>query len=317
MTDAKFPVPQTHLISEADCLEKLKLRPRQAGPWLTYSNLLGGWTDSPLGSLVSLDDHGFHRGDGIFEALRVVHGKVYLFESHFQRLQLSADRIGLTLPTDFEHLKRIIEAGLHLWKSEEALLRIFVTRGPGSFSTNPHESLGSQLFVVLMPMKPLNEEKFLAGVKVGRSHINVKDPWMAITKSLNYLPNVMMKKEALERGLDFTVSFDHEGGLAESSTENMIVITQDGFLAHPKLARVLRGCTMQRLFDLVEARKWLPVRREVHLSQNELLSAQGLMMVGTTLDVISVIEFEGQPIPKSPWAAKMRDLIQQDQKNGA
>jgi branched-chain amino acid aminotransferase len=275
--------------------------------------LLQGWTESSLGSLIGLDDHGFHRGDGVFEALRVVNGKPYLLKPHLDRMKLSAERIGIKLPPDFANLPFILEAGLQNWSEAQAMVRLFVTRGPGGFSTNPQECLGSQLYALIMPFKSLPAEKFQNGVRIGRSRIQVKEGWMAITKSLNYLPNVMMKKESLERGLDFTVSFDDSGSLAESSTENIVVLTRDGHLAHPHLSKILKGCTMSRLFDLVEKSGILHLHREVRITEADLKLAQGVMMVGTTLDVLPVCEYEGQAIPISPWSAKLLKLIRDDQ----
>ena len=304
---------QSDLLTEADCLKRLQIRPRAPGRILTYSTPLQGWTDSSFGSLIGLDDHGFHRGDGVFEALRMVNRKLYLLNPHLERMKLSAQRIGIELPPEFASLPLILEAGLKNWTEPHAMVRLFLTRGPGGFSTNPRECLGSQLYALIMPFQPLAEEKFTHGVRIGRSQIQVKEGWMAITKSLNYLPNVMMKKEALDRGLDFTVSFDDSGALAESSTENIVVLTREGKLAHPRLSKILRGCTMSRLFDLVESAGLLPVHREVRLTEEDLKSARGLMMVGTTLDVLPVCQYEGHAIPISPFAAPLLELIRQDQ----
>ncbi len=300
-------------LSERECFEQLKKRPQVGGPLFTWSTLLEGWTDSTLGPLIGIDDHGFHRGDGVFEALRLITKKPYLFESHYLRLKASAHQIGIEVPLSMSELNAVIVAGAHVWAQDEAMLRVFVTRGPGGFSTSPAECIAPQMFVVIMPFKPLAKEKFENGVRIGRSAIDVKHSWLATTKSLNYLPNVMMKKESLQRGLDFTVAFDENGCLAESSTENIVVLAQDGVLSHPPLTRVLRGCTMARVFDLVEAKGLVRVDRKRVLREVDLIHAQGVFMVGTTLDVVAVVEYEGHKIPLSPWAAKLRDLIQHDQ----
>lgn len=57
---------------------------------------------------------------------------------------------------------------------------------------------------------------------------------MAQAKTCNYLPNVMMKKEALDRKLDFTIGFDDSNNVAESSTENIIIVNSAGYLVKPK-----------------------------------------------------------------------------------
>ena len=301
-------------LSEKECAERLSDRPSLAGPVLIYSSLLGGWTDSNLGLFVGLDDHGFHRGDGVFEAMKVVEKKPYLLPEHWQRLQKSMKRIEITSGIDFNGLSQILKKGLEHFKESEGLIRIYVTRGMGGFSTDPRECAQSEFFCVITPAKSYNEEKYKSGVKIGKSQIPAKRGWMATTKSLNYLPNVMMKKEAIKLDLDFMVSFDDDGFVCESSTENVIVLLESGELAYPSLDRVLSGCTMLRLFDLIEEKKLLPVQRQFPLREQDLLDAQALFVVGTTLDVLNVAQYEEKIFAKNEWAIRLRELIQQDQR---
>ncbi|MFN7728013.1 MAG: aminotransferase class IV [Bdellovibrio sp.] len=300
-------------LSESEIIERLKNRPRVQGPVFVYSSQLRGWTDHVLGGLVGIDDHGFHRGDGVFEAFRAVNKRPYLLRAHLDRMLRSAAKINLQMPEDFNQFESILAQGLERFASADTLMRLFVTRGPGGFSPSPRESLGPQLFLVITPFKPPPQEKYLNGVRIGRSKIQVKNSWLATTKSLNYLPNVLMKAESLERGLDFTVNFDEEGCLAESSTENIVVLRQDGVLCHPPLDKVLKGCTMSRFFDLAEQHQVIKVQREVHLTETDVLQAQGLFMVGTTLDVLPVSQYEGQKYQVHPLSRKFRQLVLDDQ----
>ena len=294
-------------------MERLQKRVHLPAPFLVYSTILQGWTDSPLGLTVNLDDHGFHRGDGVFEAVRVVQRRAYLLKEHWDRLQISLKTIQLKLSMDFAEAEKIIQFGLNKFPDADGALRIFVTRGPGGFAADIRESLGTQLFFVLCKFKSQSEERFQKGVRVGKSSIPIKTEWLAQTKSLNYLPNVMMKKESVDLGWDFTVTFDERKHLGESATENLVVLMKDGSLAHPTLNGILKGCTMMRLFDLVEKSALLPTKRGIDISEQDLIQAQGLYMVGTPLDVLPVREFDGHPIPISPWGPKLRDLIRQDQ----
>jgi 4-amino-4-deoxychorismate lyase len=300
-------------LSEADCVARLRERPRVPGPTYVYSTLIGGWTESPLGLLVALDDHGFHRGDGAFEAIRIANRKPYLLLEHWERLQRSLARLGIPAPMDFSSLERIVQAGVDRFPEANGALRLFVTRGPGGFAADFRECLAPQFFAVLCKFKQQAEEKYRVGVRLGRSAVPVKPEWLANTKSLNYLPNVMMKKESVEAGFDFTVAFDENGIMAESATENVVIITRDGHLAHPPLNRILRGCTMARLFELAEREKILPTRRGAELREDDLRQAQGAYMVGTPFDVLPVREYCGQAIPLSPLGPVLRDLIRKDQ----
>ena len=303
---------QIQWLSEQECIERLKKRPHAPAPFLVYSSLIGGWTDSPMGLLSGIDDHGFHRGDGVFEAARVINRKPYLLKEHWDRMQISMKNIELHYDLTFETLEAIVLAGAAKFPEANGVMRIYVTRGPGGFSADFRECLAPQIFIVFGKMKPANAERYQTGVTLGRSVVPVKAGFLATTKSLNYLPNVLMKKESVGRGIDFTVAFEN-GFLAESATENLVVITKDGVLSHPKLGRILKGCTMTRLFDLVEKNKVLPTNREAKISEQDLYEAKGLYMVGSTLDVLPVREYEGKTIPIHPLSAKLLTLIRDDQ----
>ncbi len=305
--------PSIRWLTEQDCANALAARPRLKGPFLVYSSLIGGWTDSPLGLTVSLDDHGFHRGDGAFEAIRIIGRKPYLLKEHWDRLQISLRNLSIPLKMDFETFELILSEGIKKYPEENFGIRMFVTRGPGGFSPDFRECIEPQFFCVLTSLRSQPDEKFKVGVRLGTSKIPLKPDWLAVTKSLNYLPNVMMKMESVDAGLDFTVAFDHEGHVAESATENLVVLTRDGTLAHPPLTRILKGCTMVRLFDLVEQHRLLPTNRSAKLTQKDLFEAQGLYMVGTTLDALPVREYDGKPIPLSEWGKKLNELLRKDQ----
>ncbi len=300
-------------LSESEILEKLKTRPRVQGPVFVYSSQLGGWTDHVLGGLIGIDDHGFHRGDGVFEALRGVNRRPYLLREHFERLQRSAQQLAIEVPLNLVDVGRVLAEGLARFPDENTIVRLYLTRGPGGFSTSPAECVTPHFMAVIAGFVPPAKEKYAEGVRIGKSQVPVKVGWMATTKSLNYLPNVMMKRESLERGLDFTVNYDSEGILAESSTENIVVLRRDGVLCHPPLSGILKGCTMSRLFDLAEQKAVLPVQREVRLSEAQVLEAQALFMVGTTLDVLAVRQYESKSYKIHELSPVLRKLIQDDQ----
>ena len=99
-------------LSESEIIERLKKRPRVQGPVYVYSSQLQGWTDHVLGGLVGIDDHGFHRGDGVFEAFRAINKKPYLLREHLDRMLRSAAKINLQMPDDFNQLESILAQGL-------------------------------------------------------------------------------------------------------------------------------------------------------------------------------------------------------------
>lgn len=281
-----------------------------------YMSWVEGFVTDPRLMLISLDDHMVHRGDGIFEALKVVNKKPYLLHEHLARLQQSAEFVSMVLPVSLKELAGLVLETLEVSGLNNALMRIFVSRGTGSFSPNPYDCKKSGLAIVATEYKAVAKEKYQTGVKIGKSQVEPKPSFWARIKSCNYLPNVMMKKESVDRGLDFTVGFDEAGNLAESSTENIIVVDQNGRLSRPHLDRILKGCTMTRVMDLAQAQNVLPVVVGDHISEASLLKAREVMMVGTTLDVLPVTEFEGKKIADGkvgPIAQKLNEILLRDQ----
>ncbi len=281
-----------------------------------YSTWLGGIVTDPGLMFVPIDDHIVHRGDGVFEAIKCIDGKIYLLQPHLERLVRSAQAIELPLPYSIETIREICtltlacaidqvhsrpESGQNSGQNSglNFMLRLYVSRGPGGFTANPYESIGAQLYLVITSYKPLPEAKYKAGVRVGLSRIGVKEGQFAQIKSCNYLPNVLMKKEAVDRQLDFTVSVDDAGFLAESSTENFAMISKSRELLLPSFDRTLRGITAVRVMELARelvSRGEIKSIGHANIRPADVASASEVMMIGTTLDVLPVVEFDGRLI---------------------
>lgn len=287
-----------------------------AGVKAFYSSVLGGLTNDPAFYQIPIDDHGFHRGDGVFEAIRVAFHKPYLLSAHLDRLQTSAAALGLVLPVTRDELKGILFDLTRHSGEDSLVLRVYVTRGPGGFGVSPRESLGAQIYAVATRFVPMSDELWGRGVSLCVSPVAVKSGGFARIKSLNYLPNVLMKEDALARGFDFGVGVDEQGFMTEGATENLVFINQQGELCHPRYERILAGCTMGRLFELAAALPNLPQRREVDLSVGDLRVAREIYLVGTTLDLIPVTRFEERQLDVGPWAAPLRQLLKTDQLRG-
>lgn len=276
-----------------------------------FSSWLGGITQDPGLMLLPMDDHMVHRGDGVFEALKAIDRKIFLMKEHLERLALSAGKIGIDLPYSLPEIQEIILQTLRVANQDNVLIRLFISRGPGGYTTNPYDSVGSQMYLTITDLKPLKTECYQNGMRIGRSRIPLKEHWMAQVKSCNYLPNVMMKKEALDRNLDFTIGFDSSGYVAESSTENIVIVDESGTLVKPPFDQILKGTTMLRVFELARSAGMKTHQRL--WNEEELKKAQEVMMIGTTLDVLPVVEYEGHPIGNGKVgtiAKKLLSLLQ-------
>jgi branched-chain amino acid aminotransferase len=300
------------LITKKDFFPKLgnQKRPWQDDYLAMYSTQWSGIVRDPDLMMVPIDDHLVHRGDGVFDVMRCVRGKIYQMEEHLQRLNRSARAISLSFPPDYESVRDIIKALVIAGGEKDCLIRVVLSRGPGSFSPNPYECPSSQMYVNTICFRGLPDDCYREGISLISSHIPVKKSFFANVKSCNYLPNVLMKMEAIEAGCQYSVSLDEDGFLAEGPTENIGVLTEDEVLRFPGFERTLSGITINRVFRLSERLVKEALIKDVRFSRilpQEAYQAREIFLTGTTLNVLPVVSYDGRKISNgSPGPAYSR-----------
>ena len=173
-----------------------------------YSSWWDAITTEPNLMVVPVDDHMVHRGDGLFETFKCVDGAVYNLDAHLARLENGAKAIALKMPWSREDIRRILGEVLKAAGRRDALIRIFVSRGPGGHSANPYECPVPLLMVLAIHLAEPFMVEHPQGAKVGVSNVPNKEGMFSQVKSVNYLPNVLMKKQAVDAGVDFILGFD-------------------------------------------------------------------------------------------------------------
>jgi len=264
-----------------------------------YSSVLGGVVTHPFLMTVPMDDHMVHRGDGIFEVFKCVDGRIYNLKRHLERLERSARAIYLKLPVSLEELTRIAVETIRFTGQRDSLIRLFVSRGPGGFTTDPYECPASQLYVMVGRLNGYPDAFYSEGVRAKSSSVPIKKSYFANIKSCNYLPNVLMKKEAVDNQVEFTVSVDENGFLGEGSTENVGVVTRDGRLKLPKFSRILQGTTVIRAMELAGALVAAGMLQDVvfeDITLSEAYSSAEILLFGTTFDILPVVTFDRHTI---------------------
>ena len=265
-----------------------------------YSSLVDGIITDPALMAIPLDDHLVHRGDGVFEMFKCVDGGIYNLGAHLDRLMASARKIGIVLPRPVNEIRALVIETIQVAGVRDGAIRTFVSRGPGSFGVNPYDCPVSQLYVMVSRPVPSFMTLHPHGAVVISSAVALKPPFFASMKNCNYLPNVLMKKEAIDAGADFSVGFDADGNLAEGATENVGIVTAAGALLCPELDQVLTGTTMQRVLalaqDLVKDGTLTQVGY-APISRDALQQAREMLIFGTTTDVTRVSRFDGYVLP--------------------
>jgi branched-chain amino acid aminotransferase len=253
---------------------------------------------------ISVFDHGFLFGEGVYETIRTYNGEPFLFDRHMKRLRTSAEMILLDVPLpDQEFLKRSLEtmraAGLGRRSDgtyAEAYIRILHTRGIGDLSYDPAATPTPSVVVIVKPLPIPSEEQFEKGVKVCmvniiRNHPRSVNP---LIKSNNLLNNALGMQEALRRGGVEGVFRNYRGELSECSQSNLFVVKAGRVRTPPLEAGLLAGITRAFVFELGAA---LGVTvEEAPLKDQDLFAADEAFFTSTTKELMPIVDVDDHTI---------------------
>jgi 4-amino-4-deoxychorismate lyase len=311
-------------LNEHEVIEQLRaLRAKQPVKYTAfYSSQLGGVVTDPALMVIPFDDHMVHRGHGIFDTAGIVNGRIYDLDAHLDRFLKSAERSKLKLPAPRDEMRDIIIRTVAASGRRDGSIRYWLSSGPGNLDLTPVAGADPGFFVMIFPGLVYPERWTTEGVRVMTTTYPIKPPLYAITKTTNYLPNVLMQMEAKEKGFDNGVFIDHEGHVGESSNMNVAFVTQDDVLVHPKFDHILSGCTSMRLLELAQklvARGELKDVKVAHVSMDEALAAKEMLLIGSSVKVAGIVQWDDHKIGNGkpgPIARALLQLLEEDMRSG-
>jgi branched-chain amino acid aminotransferase len=265
-------------------------------------------------AVISVFDHGFLYGEGVYETLRTYNGRPFLLDRHMRRLRNSAGMLALRVPlTDAEISKRFDEtmrtAGLGTG-GREAYIRVLVTRGIGELSYDPAVTPEPSIVVIVKPHVDLPSEAIERGVKaalvpVVRNHPGSVNP---LIKSNNLLNSALAMQEAVRRGAFEGIMRNYRGELAECSTANIFIVKGGAALTPPLDSGLLPGITREYLFEL-GAEVGIPVREQV-LRDDDLYGADESFLSSTTRELVPIVRVDDHVIGSGVPGPVTRTLLQ-------
>ena len=250
---------------------------------------------------ISVFDHGFLYGEGVYEVLRTYRGKPFLLDRHLARLKRSAGAIALALPLDDAAFGARIEETIAALPVErpgesEYYLRAILTRGVGEMGYDPALCLEPTLLVIVKELTGPPAWYFEKGVRLAlvsivRNHPGTVNP---LIKSNNLLNNALAMQEALRKGAVEALMRNYRGEIAECSQSNIFLV-EDGRLVTPPLeAGLLAGITREFLFEVAPDAGLSIVERTIH--EADLHDAGEVFITGTTFEVTPVVGIDGRTI---------------------
>lgn len=245
---------------------------------------------------IPVTDHGLLYGDGIFEGIRAIGRRVFRLDDHLRRLQTSARAIGLELPVSLSDIETIVLDTLRAFGHDDAYIRLIVTRGEGELGVDPTTCPTPRIICLVKDIKLYPVEKLAQGVdmvtvSVRRPPADVLDPRV---KSLNYLNNVMAKREAKLRGADEGLILNLNGLVAEASVANVFAVRNGILTTPPATDGALGGITRDSVLECARAAGI--DAREMSLGRFDLFQADEVFLTGTAARIVPVGSLDGQPI---------------------
>ena len=221
---------------------------------------------------VSVIDHGFTVGDGVFETLKTVDGTPFALSRHLHRLSRSAVGLGLPVP-DLDLIRAAAAEVLAAQSYPFGALRITYTSGPGPLGSSRGDE-GATVAVVSMPATPWPPTTRIASSRWPR---NERSP-LAGLKTTSYAENAVCLADARTVGASEAVLANLAGNLCEGTGSNIFVVI-DGKTYTPPVAD---GCLAGITRDLVL--EWCDVE-ERSMPMSVLQTADELFITSSTRDV--------------------------------
>jgi 4-amino-4-deoxychorismate lyase len=318
-------VTKTPILTRDEAIARLQdaVHAKASNFYAMYSSALGGIVTDPALMVLPLDDHMVHRGHSVFDTATLTGGMLYQLDPHLDRLLRSAELARVPLPFPREKLRQIILDTAAASRQREGSVRYWLSAGPGGFGLGPAECVGSSFYVIVFNQELYPASYYTDGMKVITSNIPIKPPLFARIKSTNYLPNVLVVLEAKDRSADNGIFIDQRGMVAESSNMNVAFVTKDRVFRHPVFDAILSGITIQRVLQFAERLVQQGDLKEIRLadvSVGEGREAAEMMLIGSSIKIAPVVEWDGRPIgdgKPGPIAKKLLQLWEEDVRSAA
>lgn len=245
---------------------------------------------------VSVYDHGFLYGDGIFEGIRIYNGNIFKCKEHLDRLYDSAKSIDLTIPLSYEEMEQALIETIRKNELRDGYIRLVVSRGFGDLGLDPRRCKRASVIIIVEQLAIYSEEDYRNGLKVVSvsTRRNIPDALNPKIKSLNYLNNILVKIQANLAGVGEAIMLNAQGYVAEGSGDNIFIVKNGSIVTPPTYIGALDGITRRAIIDI--SKKLGYEVREEPFTLHDVYVADEVFLTGTAAEVIAVREADGRVI---------------------
>ncbi len=264
---------------------------------------------------ISVFDHGYLYGDGVFEGIRSYSCLVFKLKEHVDRLYESAYSIMLNISLTKKQMTEAIIKTLKANGLKDGYIRVVVSRGQGDLGLDPRKCKGNETVVIitdkiaLYPKKLYQKGMEIITVPTVRNIPEALNPQI---KSLNYLNNILAKIEAINSGYQEALMLDHLGYVAECTGDNIFVVRNGELYTPPQCMGTLRGITRDSVLGIAKKLK-LPTHEHV-ITRHELYIGDECFLTGTAAEIVPVVKVDGRTIGEGSPGKITKRIMQEFKK---
>ncbi|MFC0524565.1 branched-chain-amino-acid transaminase [Pontibacillus salicampi] len=260
-------------------------------------------------AVVSVYDHGFLYGDGVFEGIRSYDGNIFRLDQHLTRLYESAQSILLHIPYTKEELEQIIVSTIRHNQLDNAYIRVVISRGAGNLGLDPASCSEPRVVVIAEALALFPKELYERGLRLGSvsTRRNRPDVLSPQVKSLNYLNNILVKLEANQAGVDEALMLNDQGYVTEGSADNIFIVKNGTIYTPPVYLGALEGVTRNAIIDLANEHGY-EVKQEP-FTRHDVYVADEVFLTGTAAEVIAAVEVDQRKIGDGKPGSVTNELL--------
>jgi branched-chain amino acid aminotransferase len=264
------------------------------------------------GARIPVVDRGLLYGEGVFDTMRAYNGEVFRFRQHLERFLAGAQSLGLQCPLDFSALGSQVETLLKANQLADAYIRLTLTRGDGGFGMEALEGGMGRLFIVARALASIPKRIYEQGITavVSRIRRNETSPLSGI-KSLNFLDNLLARREAKAVGADESILLNTRSNVAEASSSNVFLVMREdaaasvAIITPDRASGVLPGITREAVLEVAAELQLAAAERPV--AREELFHAREVFITNSIRGIVPIVKVDGHSIGDgAPGAATVR-----------
>lgn len=245
---------------------------------------------------VSVYDHGYLYGDGIFEGIRAYGGRVFRLEQHLDRLYDSARFLMLDIPLSRDEMREAILETVRRSGLRDAYIRPVISRGVGDLGLDPRKCKTATVVIIVDTIQLYPKEAYERGLRAvtATTRKTRPDALSPQAKTLNYLNNIMARLEANQAGADEAIMLTGDGYVSECTADNLFLVRRGEIWTPPAFLGILKGITREAVMTLARALE-IPVFEKV-FTLHDVYTADECFLTGTGAEIGPVTEVDARPI---------------------